>query len=586
MRTILSGNAAVARGVYEAGAEFAAAYPGTPSTEILEEIAAHYPEVYAEWSVNEKVAFEVAFGAALGGRRALAAMKHVGVNVAADALMTAAYTGVNAGMVLVSADDPGMHSSQNEQDNRLLARFAKIPLLEPADSQEAKDLAIRAFEVSEQFDTPVMLRMTTRVCHGRSVVTVGERQVVTPRPYVKSPRKYVMIPAYARVRHALVEGERRTRLEQFAEAFAGNRIEMGDPALGIVSSGVAYQYAREAFPQASFLKLGMPHPLPARLVRQFAAQVGRIVVVEELEPFLEEQLRALGLTVVGKELLPRTGELDPQMIRKALAGTGRTAQTAALPPVNLPQRPPVLCPGCPHRGLFHALRKVHATVAGDIGCYTLSVLPPLEMMDTCVCMGASIGIGQGLVRAADAKTAGHTVAVLGDSTFVHSGIPSLVNAVYNQADLTVIIADNRTTAMTGQQDHPGTGRTLGGAAVLALDFEAVARAVGVQHVATVDPLDIDATEQAVRAALAVEGPAVVIARRPCVFVDRNQFNGPVTVDPEACTRCRTCLRLGCPALSLGEHSVVVDTALCAGCELCADVCPQDAFIRPVAREKA
>ena len=382
MRTILSGNAAIARGAYEAGVELAAAYPGTPSTEILEEIAARYQEIYAEWSVNEKVAFEVAFGAALGGRRALAAMKHVGVNVAADALMTAAYTGVNAGMVLVSADDPGMHSSQNEQDNRYLARLAKIPLLEPADSQEAKDFTIAALQISEQFDTPVMLRVTTRVCHGRSLVTLGERRVPAPRPYVKSAQKYVMIPAHARLRHALLEGQRRPALQAHAESFPGNRIEMGDPALGIIASGVAYQYAREAFPQASFLKLGMTHPLPEALVRDFAGRVQRLVVVEELEPFLEEQVRALGLAVTGKQALPRTGELAPEIVRQALNGHGRPAAPAASP-ADLPARPPVLCPGCPHRGLFHVLRKLRLTVAGDIGCYTLSVLPPLDAMDTC-----------------------------------------------------------------------------------------------------------------------------------------------------------------------------------------------------------
>lgn len=583
MKTILSGNAAVARGVYEAGAEVAAAYPGTPSTEILEEIAANYHEIYAEWSVNEKVAFEVAFGAALGGKRALAAMKHVGVNVAADALMTVAYTGVNAGMVFVSADDPGMHSSQNEQDNRLLARLAKVPILEPADSQEAKDYARQAFALSEEFDTPVMLRMTTRICHGRSVVELGERQPVPARPYRKSPQKYVMIPAYARARHASLEGERRFRLEQFSEAFEGNRMELNDTRIGIVSSGVSLQYAREAFPEASFLKLGMPHPLPEQLVRDFAARVDRLYVVEELEPFLEDQLRAMGLEVTGKDALPRTGELAPEIVRRAISGTvGQTGEAAG----DLPARPPALCPGCPHRGLFYALKKVRATVAGDIGCYTLSVLPPLEMMDTCICMGSSIGIGQGLVRALKGKDADRVVAVLGDSTFVHSGIPSLVNAVYNQANLTVIIADNGTTAMTGQQDHPGTGKTLQGDQAPRLDFEALARAVGVQHVATVDPLDVSGTEQAVRAALKQQGPSVVISRRPCIFVDREQYGGAVKVDADACTLCKLCLRLGCPALSLGDEAVVVDPDLCVGCELCADICPHDAFIRPDAREKA
>ncbi|MFA6107611.1 MAG: thiamine pyrophosphate-dependent enzyme, partial [Candidatus Latescibacterota bacterium] len=424
MKTILTGNAAIALGAYEAGAQVAAAYPGTPSTEILEEIAAHYAaEIYAEWSVNEKIAFEVAFGAALGGKRALAAMKHVGVNVAADALMTAAYTGVNAGLVLVSADDPGMHSSQNEQDNRYFARLAKIPMLEPSDSQEARDYTALAFDLSERFDSPVMLRVTTRVCHGKGPVEPGQRQAVAPREYKKNPQKYVMIPAYARQRHALMEA-RRPALEAFAESFEGNRIEMGDPGIGVVSSGVAYQYTREAFPEASFLKLGFTHPLPRELVRRFAGQVRRLYVVEELEPYLEEHLRLLGLEVTGKAVLPRTGELSPEIVRQAL-GKGN-GQPVAAPPNDLPRRPPVLCPGCPHRGLFHVLKKLRATVSGDIGCYTLSVLPPLEMMDTCVCMGASIGAAQGLVRALEGKQAERVVAVLGDSTFLHAGIPSLV----------------------------------------------------------------------------------------------------------------------------------------------------------------
>ena len=585
MKTILSGNAAVARGAYEAGASVAAAYPGTPSTEILEEIAASYGEIYAEWSVNEKVAFEVGFGGALGGKRALVAMKHVGVNVAADALMTAAYTGVNAGLVLVSADDPGMHSSQNEQDNRLLARMAKIPMLEPSDSQEAKDFTILAFQLSEQFDTPVMLRMTTRVCHGRSVVELGERQEAPASSYEKNPRKYVMIPAHARERHRLIESERLPELSRFSESFAGNRIEPGDGDLGIVASGVAYQYAREAFPRASFLRLGLTNPLPLDLVREFAGQVDRLCVVEELEPFMEEQLRTMGLEVSGKDLLPRIGELSPEIVRCCLDGT------APRPPegdylASLPRRPPVLCPGCPHRGLFYALKRARVTVTGDIGCYTLSVLPPLEMMDTTICMGASIGVGQGLVRALEGTEARPVVAVLGDSTFVHSGIPSLVNAVYNQTDLTVVIADNRTTAMTGQQDHPGTGRTLQGADAPQLDFEAVARSVGVEHVATVDPLDVETTRKAVRAAVGQAGPSVVVARRPCVFVDRHQFVGPVSVDSEACNNCKVCIQIGCPAISLGDEAATVDAHLCLGCELCADICPQDAFIRAIPREEA
>ncbi|MBT4498969.1 MAG: indolepyruvate ferredoxin oxidoreductase subunit alpha [Gemmatimonadetes bacterium] len=583
MKTILSGNGAVARGVYEAGVEVAAAYPGTPSTEILEEIAANYSEIYAEWSVNEKVAFEVAFGASLGGKRALATMKHVGVNVAADALMTAAYTGVNGGMVLVSADDPGMHSSQNEQDNRYFARMAKIPMLEPSDSQESKDFAAFGFELSERFDTPVMLRMTTRICHGRSIVELGERKAGPELTYKKNPQKYVMIPAYARMRHEFVE-KRRLELETFAEEFPGNRIEMGDPSIGIISSGVAYQYAREAFPEVSFLKLGFSNPLPLKLIREFAGKVEKLYVVEELEPFIEEQLRAVGLEVHGKDLLPRTGELSPEIIRQSLGkGNGKPAATDL---GDLPRRPPVLCPGCPHRGLFHALKKARATVTGDIGCYTLSALPPLEMMDTCVCMGASIGVAQGLVRTIGGRQKDRIVAVLGDSTFIHSGIPSLVNAVYNKANITVVIADNRTTAMTGQQENPGTGQTLQGETVPELDFEGLSRSIGVTHVTTVDPLEVEACEKVIREALAHSGPSVVVARRACIFVDRDQWAAPLDVDSAACDNCKRCIRIGCPAISMDDVSAHVDQHLCLGCELCADICPQDAFIIPGVKENA
>ena len=574
MKTILSGNAAVARGAYEAGVEVAAAYPGTPSTEILE-YTATYEEIYAEWSVNEKVAFEVAFGGSLGGKRALAAMKHVGVNVASDALMTASYTGVNAGLVVVSADDPGMHSSQNEQDNRYYARMAKITMLEPSDSQEARDFTVLAFELSERFDTPVMLRMTTRVCHGKGAVEQAERQPVPQREYMKNPQKTVMIPAYARLRHRFIE-ERRGRLEAFAETFAHNRVEMGDPAVGIVSSGVAYQYAREVMPDASFFKLGMTYPLPMVALKDFASKVKRLIVIEELEPFLEEQLRAAGLKVTGKDVLPRVGEFSPELLRSYLVEADGKAPAAQA--TDLPARPPVMCPGCPHRGPFSVLKKLRATVSGDIGCYTLSVLPPLETMDTCVCMGASIGVAQGLKRSLTGRQAERTVAVLGDSTFIHSGIPSLVNAVYNGTNITVLILDNRTTAMTGHQDNPGTGRTLKGQPAPELDFEGLARAIGVGHVQTVDPIDLEAMERAVREALAADRPSVIVAKRACVLVDRDQFTtGAMEVDPERCGLCKLCIRLGCPAISLGEDTVSIDPNLCIGCELCAQVCQSDAI---------
>ncbi|MFC2075909.1 thiamine pyrophosphate-dependent enzyme [candidate division KSB1 bacterium] len=458
LKQFLSGNEAVARGAWEAGVEVAAGYPGTPSTEILESIVA-YDGVNAEWSVNEKVAFEVAYGAAVGGKRSLASMKHVGVNVAADALMTAAYTGVNRGLVLVSADDPGIHSSQNEQDNRLFAAFAKIPMLEPADSAEAYEFTRLAFEISERFDTPVLLRLTTRICHGRGVVMPGDRGKIEPYPYRKDAQKYVMIPAHARVRHGAVE-ERRLALERYAEDCGANRPEMGDTAVGVVTAGVPYQYAREVLPAASFFKLGLTWPLPEKGLKEFAERVEKLYVVEELEPFLEDRLRAMGLTVIGKKLLPRTGELSPELLREKLFPE-KSSHQKVLPPA-LPGRPPVMCPGCPHRRVFYILKKMKATVTGDIGCYTLSALEPLSTMDTCICMGASVGVAQGFRKALGEDDKKPSVAVLGDSTFIHAGIPALINAVYNQTNITVIVLDNRTTAMTGLQEHPGTGRTLQG----------------------------------------------------------------------------------------------------------------------------
>ena len=577
MRSILSGNAAVARGAYEAGVEVAAAYPGTPSTEILEYMATYRDDVYSEWSVNEKVAFEIAFGASLGGKRSLAAMKHVGVNVASDALMTASYTGVNGGLVLISADDPGMHSSQNEQDNRFYARLAKIPMLEPSDSREAKAFTSLAFDLSERFDTPVMLRLTTRVCHGKGIVELGERATAAERPYEKNTRKNVMIPAYARIRHGIVE-ERREKLTAFAESFEQNRVEMGDTSTGVVTSGVAYHYAREVFPGASFFKLGMTWPLPAEALKDFASKVDKLIVVEELEPYLEEQLRAMGLQVVGKDALPRQGELSPEIVRASLLGGNGRPQAA--PPVDIPARPPVMCPGCPHRGPFSVLKKLHATVTGDIGCYTLSALPPLEAMDTCVCMGASIGVGQGLKRTLSGRQAQRTVAVLGDSTFIHSGIPSLVNAVYNGSDLTVLILDNRTTAMTGHQENPGTGHTLQGDPAPEVDFEGLAKSCGVGYVQTVDPIDLEETERVLREAIAVDGPSVIVARRACVLVDKEQFEGALDVDEEACSVCKLCIHLGCPAISLSPETAEIDAGLCVGCELCAQVCPTDAIALP------
>jgi indolepyruvate ferredoxin oxidoreductase alpha subunit len=575
-RLLLSGNEAIARGAVEAGVRFAAAYPGTPSTEILETIAAH-TEIACEWSPNEKVAVEVAFGAALGGARALASMKHVGLNVAADPLMTISYTGVNGGLVIVSADDPGMHSSQNEQDNRHYARFAKVPLLEPSDSQECKDFLIEAFALSEEYDTPVLLRTTTRISHGRSLVVLGEPLPLAPRGFVRDQAKYVMIPAHARRRHAVVE-ERLVRLRDLANVTRLNRVELGDNKIGIIASGVAYQYVKEACPQASVLKLGMPYPFPDHLVRDFAAAVERLFVVEELDPFLEDQVRALGIECTGKERFSLLGELDPLAVAAGVSG----AQPALPPePEGLPMRPPVMCPGCPHRGVFEVLRKLKVIATGDIGCYTLSVLPPLRVMDTCVCMGASIGAAHGLEMALG--DACNVVGVIGDSTFVHGGIAPLLDIVYNQGTSTIIILDNRTTAMTGRQDHPATGRTARGDETFRLNLQAVCRAVGVEDVRVVDPYDLEAVEKHVKAALAHRAPSVIIADRPCVLLDRNALGEPLTVDEELCTACQTCLQLGCPALSLGaegpkgRRKARIVSELCAGCHLCARVCPKEAI---------
>lgn len=583
---LLTGNEAIARGAYEAGVRVAAAYPGTPSTEIVENIACHYPEIYTEWAPNEKVALEVGIGASLAGRRALVAMKHVGVNVAADPLITAAYTGVNAGLVLISADDPGMHSSQNEQDNRFYARFAQVPLLEPADSQEAKDFIRIALEVSEAYDLPAIVRMTTRVAHSKSLVREAQPAVVPERAYEKNFTKYVMVPANARNRrHALQE--RMEKLREFTEKTPLNRIEDGDRRVGIVCSGICYWYVKEVFPWAPVLKLGMSYPFPVKLVKEFAAKVENLFVVEELEPFLEEQMAAAGIAVRGKDLIPRTGELTPALILHALMQDQTFAKVARgygrLPPVwpeeeaSLPLRPPVLCPGCPHRGLFYVLKKLRLNVMGDIGCYTLGGLPPLTAMDTCICMGAGIGMAHGMAKA-DPETGRKTVAVIGDSTFVHSGITGLIDIVYNRGITTVIIADNRTTAMTGHQDHPGTGKTARQEPTKAVDFAKLARALGITRVTVVDPCDLTGTRKAIQRAVKSSAPAVIVARRPCVLLTRPTLNPP-KINPDACNGCTLCLGLGCPALSLKNGCIAINPYLCVGCGLCAQVCRRGAIAK-------
>lgn len=575
MKRLLIGNEAIARGAYEAGASVATAYPGTPSTEIVSHLA-RYEDIYAEWAPNEKVALEVGIGASIGGARTLVAMKHVGINVAADPLYTVAYTGVNGGLVIVSADDPGMHSSQNEQDNRGYGKFAKLPVIEPSDSQEAKDYTALAFELSEQFDIPVMLRVTTRLSHSQTLVEEGERGELVLKEYKKNAPKYVMLPGYARGRHVEVE-KRMAALSDYAETTPLNRIEWGDKKLGIITSGVAYQYVREALPDVSVLKLGLVNPLPKNLITSFAQQVERLVVVEELEPVIEQQLKAWGIAAEGKEIFTLLGEYSPEMIAQRLAGE-------ALPPVSgltsqIPPRPPLLCPGCPHRGVFHVLRKRRVTVMGDIGCYTLGALSPLEAMDACVCMGASIGMAMGMEKARGEEFASKMVGVIGDSTFVHSGITPLIDIVYNQGTSTILILDNDTTAMTGHQDHPATGVTIKKSPTNKLDLEALVRAVGIKNVRVVDPLKLDELDTVLGEELARREPSVIIAKRPCALIDRTPITSTLWVDEELCNGCKACIRIGCTGIYFkdNEKKAAINPNTCVSCGMCPQVCKVDAI---------
>lgn len=580
-RTILSGNEAIARGAFEAGVKVASAYPGTPSTEILENII-QYPEVDATWAPNEKVALEVGIGASFGGARALVTMKHVGVNVAADPLFTLSYTGVRGGLVLVTADDPELHSSQNEQDNRHYARFAKVPMFEPSDSQEALDFTRLAFEASEQFDTPVMLRTTTRISHSKSVVQVGEPVTGLPEPSLeKNPPKFVMLPGNARKRHDFVE-QRLVDMAEWACSQSFNRIEEGKGRTGIITAGVAYTHAREVFPDAPVLKLGLVYPLPKKLIADFAARFDEIYVIEELDPFLEEQIRAMGIVVHGKDKLPICGELTPGRVRAGLLNI-ETEQGFELQE-TLPGRPPNMCPGCPHRAAFLALNRLKAYVTGDIGCYTLGFMPPLSAMDTCICMGASIGNATGLSKVLSPEDRQKVVAVIGDSTFLHTGINGLMDMVYNRSTATVIILDNRITAMTGRQENPSSGHTLQGEEAYTVDLEMLCRAVGVQHVQVVDPYDLDGTREVIKTEMEREAVSVVITRRPCMLMKRNkvELKTPLFVDAEKCVGCKACLKLGCPAIEWqpdsgkkGQSSI--NRLLCVGCGFCRQMCKFDAF---------
>jgi len=587
MKEILSGNEAIARGAFEAGVKVASAYPGTPSTEILENVS-NYSSINSSWAPNEKVAMEVAIGASFGGARALACMKHVGVNVAADPLFTVSYTGVGGGLVLVVADDPEMHSSQNEQDSRNYAKFVKVPMLEPADSRECKEFTRLAFEISEKFDTPVMLRSCTRISHGKSIVELAEPVSGLPEPkLVKNPQKLVMLPGNARLRHPLVE-QRIVDLSLYGDTQAINRAEYRSDEIGIICSGVTWQYVREALPQASTLKLGMVYPLPKGLVREFAAKVSKLFVVEELDPFIEEQVRAMGIEVTGKELISLCGELSPGRIKAAFTETGFVpkAVSAAVTVDKLPNRPPNMCPGCPHRGIFFLLNRLKAYVTGDIGCYTLGFMHPLNAMDTCVCMGASISNASGIVRSLPPEEQRRVVAVIGDSTFLHTGVNSLMEMAYNKAPATVIILDNRITAMTGRQENPASGFTLAGEEAPTVNIPNLVRALGIKHLVEVDPYDLPAARRVLEEEMARPEPSVIITNRPCCLIKgdcRFEKGETLAVDEEACTGCKACLAIGCPAIewqpdaSGKKGKAWIDPLLCTGCTVCQQLCKFNAI---------
>ena len=572
MKTLMLGNKAAARGLYEAGVSVVSSYPGTPSTEITEECA-KYDEICCEWAPNEKVAMEVAFGASLAGRRSFCGMKHVGLNVAADPLFTMSYTGVNGGMVIAVADDAGMHSSQNEQDSRHYAMSAKLPMLEPSDSAEAREFAMLAFELSERFDAPVLLKMCTRIAHAQSLVETGERVVPKPRPYVKDPAKYVMTPANAIRRHPTVEA-RMQALGEWAETAAVDRIDAGeDVSVGFITSSTCYQYVKEVCGNRyPVLKLGMVWPLPEKKIRGFAASVGKLIVVEELDPFLENYCRTLGLAVTGKEIFPIMGEFSQNLVAACL---GETAPAGCKLDETVPGRPPVMCPGCPHRGLFYTLANNKCTVMGDIGCYTLGAAPPLKAIDVTLCMGASIGSQHGYRKAGGSGE--KLVSVIGDSTFMHSGMTGLANVAYNQSDSTVIILDNSITGMTGHQQNPTTGLNIKGEPAGKIDLEALCRSMGIRRVRVVDPYRLDECDAALKEELAAEEPSVIISRRPCALLKHVKAKPPLKIDAEKCRSCKSCMRIGCPAISMKDGRARIDNTLCVGCGVCAQLCKFGAF---------
>lgn len=566
-KEIMLGNAAIARGAYEAGVKVSAAYPGTPSTEISENIV-KYKEVYAEWSPNEKVAMEVAIGASVSGVRAMASMKHVGVNVASDPLYTVSYIGVNGGLVLVAADDPGLYSSQNEQDTRAVARAAQIPVLEPSDSQEAKDFMKKAFELSETYDTPVILRTTTRLSHSQGPVTLEERVEPEDKNYQRDPSKFVMMPGNAKGRHIYVE-KRMKDLSEDSCKFGMNRMEMRDTSIGFITSGIPYQYVREACPDASVLKLGMVHPLPKKLIQEFAAKVDTLYIFEELEPVIEEQVRSWGIKVIGKEAFTRQGEYSANLLRRVVC----KEDMSPCEPAKVAARPPILCPGCPHRSVFSVLNKLKIHAAGDIGCYTLGAVAPLNVIDTTICMGASISSLHGMEKAKGKEYIKNWVAVIGDSTFMHTGVNSLMNMVYNQGTGTVMILDNSTTGMTGHQDHAATGKTLKGEIVPAINIYQLCKAMGIEHVTEVNAFDTEKLAAVVKEEVARDAVSVIITKSPCVLLKGNVFPYKCKPDSTKCKKCGMCLKPGCPALTKKEDgTIAIDATMCNGCGLCMQLC--------------
>lgn len=573
MKKLMLGNEAVARGLFEAGVKVASSYPGTPSTEITEN-AAKYDEIRCEWAPNEKVAAEAAAGACFAGARSFCGMKHVGLNVAADPFFTMSYIGVNGGMMLAVADDPGMHSSQNEQDSRNYAKAAKVPMLEPADSDECKRFTKLAYELSEKYDTPVVLRLTTRIAHSRSLVEIEERQELPLKEYEKNPQKNVMLPANAKGRHVFVE-QRTKALTELAESAEFNRVEMNDTSIGVITAGDCYQYAKEALGEkASYLKLGMIYPLPEKLIKDFAAKVDHLYVIEELDDFIETHCRKIGLNPIGKELFPMCGEFSQKTVRELILNE---KPDCVCLDTDIPVRPPVMCCGCPHRGLFYALKKLKVYVSGDIGCYTLGAAPPIAMMDTCVCMGASVSALHGFNLARGEQSEKKSVAVIGDSTFMHSGVTGLIDIAYNATNSVVIVLDNSITGMTGHQQNPTTGYNIKGDPAAAVNLESLCHAVGIDNVAVCDPYNLDETIAVIKEQLEKDGPSVVISRRPCALLKYVKHNPPYSIDSDKCIGCKMCLSIGCPAISIKNGKAEIDSTQCVGCGVCKGLCKKSAI---------